>query len=273
MEAATAARPGRRDPIPLFYWDKKRNFGDLLGPWLVECFTGRPTFNVRGRRDGPALATVGSIVAMFDRPGLHVWGSGLMAPLDVETVARLRRFPPRTIHAVRGWRTYRELTVKLGWATPKIYGDPALLLPRFYEPTALPERRIAVCPHFAHRSLFEIGDVAVDVIDVAEDARSVVDRIAGARVCVSSSLHGIIVAQAYGVPWVWLGIQGRKLGGTNFKFEDFFTVLDRSAVQAAVLAPEDCTAETLGALAQTATLPRSKFSFDDLYDAFPNGAF
>lgn len=268
----TPAEPAPAPAIPLFYWDKKRNFGDLIGPWLVEAITGRPTVNVRGGREGPALATVGSIIGMFDRPGLEVWGSGLMAHLDAETVARLRANRPARIHAVRGWRTWRELTTKLGWEVPKVYGDPALLLPRFHQPAQTAAGgRIVVCPHFTHRRFFGPAQAEDDlvVLDVQGDERAVVDAIATAAVCISSSLHGLIVAQAYGVPWVWLEVEGRKLGGTHFKFEDFFTVLDRAAVSAARLAPNTCDATALRRIAATATLPAPKFSFDDLLAAFP----
>jgi hypothetical protein len=77
------------------------------------------------------------------------------------------------------------------------------------------------------------------------------------------------VAHAYEIPWVWLEIQDNKLSGTNFKFEDFFTVLDREAVRHVKLAVDDLSIENLKKVAASATLPKSKFSFDSLLDAFP----
>lgn len=257
--------------FPIYYWDKKRNFGDLIAPWLVTMMTGRQTFNVKGRSREVALASVGSIITMFDRPGLHVWGSGLMRSLTKEDLVRLEANRPARIHAVRGWRTYNELTSKLGWRVPKIYGDPGLLLPRFFSAQSPTQRfELTLCPHYSHKRWFasSIGE-QIEIIDVENDPDTVVRTIANSGACISTSLHGLIVAHAYGVPWVWLEIEGQKLSGTNFKFEDFFTVLDRSSVAHAKLPVDQLTAENLLALRKLARLPSSKFDFDDLLNAFP----
>jgi hypothetical protein len=107
------------------------------------------------------------------------------------------------------------------------------------------------------------------IVNVEEEAELVVNQIANSAVCVSTSLHGLVVAHAYEVPWVWLEIQDNKLSGTNFKFEDFFTVLDREAVRHVKLAVGDLTSDNLKRVAATATLPKCKFSFDSLLNAFP----
>ncbi len=260
-----------KDPIRLFYWDTKPNFGDQIGPWLVEAMTGRPTENVRGRKKGPALATVGSIIGMFDRPDLEVWGSGLMSELDDGTIARLQVNKPSCIHAVRGWYTWRELTKGLQWEVPKIFGDPALLLPRIYKPASNRDStRIAVCPHFTHKGLVEhLQSDTMQIVDVQGGVRAAVDAIATSAVCLSSSLHGLIVAQAYGVPWVWVEFAGRKVGGSDFKFEDFFTVLNRKQVVHQTV-PRELSGESLVHLAKEAALPTPLSDFDDLWNAFPN---
>lgn len=258
--------------IPLYYWEKKKNFGDLIAPWLITMITGMPTVNVKNRRGHIGLASVGSVITMFDRPGLHVWGSGTISTLESNHLKRLSVNCPSAIHAVRGWKTYKEVTSKLGWKAPKIFGDPALLLPRFFSPArhAGTSGLVAVCPHYSHKRFFSASSAdGIPIINVEEEAELVVNQIANAAVCISTSLHGLVVAQAYEIPWVWLEIQDNKLSGTNFKFEDFFTVLDREAVSHVKLAVGDLSIANLKKVAASATLPKSKFNFDNLLDAFP----
>ena len=107
-------------------------------------------------------------------------------------------------------------------------------------------------------------------MDVREGVETVVRQIAAAQVCVSSSLHGIIVAQAYGVPWVWLRVSDRIISGDRYKFEDFFTTLDGGAVRAC-----DVPAAALGPaliedLAARAALPELRIDLAALLDSFPH---
>lgn len=262
-------------PVRMYWWDQKKNFGDLIGPWLVQKISGRQVVNTMWEeegRDAPGLLTVGSLLHSLRRPGLDVWGAGSMMTLNAAYVERLSGRRPRKIHAIRGWRTYKELSTKLGWDVPKVYGDPALLLPRFHRPRqgGVAAGRIAIVPHYFHKAIFDSAGPEFHVVDVARDPEVVVDEIASSRACISTSLHGVIVAHAYGVPWTWLRVADHPLRGDTFKFEDFFTVMDRSAVSAVSMAKEDCSKEPLLRIANDATVPRNKFSFDDLLESFPH---
>ncbi|EMY35717.1 glycosyl transferase, partial [Arthrobacter crystallopoietes BAB-32] len=221
------------EPVNVYWWDGKPNFGDTIGPWLVEMITGRPAINTKGKRHiGNTLVTVGSLLNYLDRGGLEIWGTGLIAPMGEDTVRRLQQRKPRRIHAVRGRKTHEELTRKLGWDVPAVFGDPALLLPRFYSPSTEGGRgHIALVPHYAHKAYFgEQESDDVKVVNVARAPAEVIDDIASASACISTSLHGVIIAQAYGIPWVWLHIADKPLMGDEFKFEDFFSILDTSKV-------------------------------------------
>jgi pyruvyltransferase len=50
--------------------------------------------------------------------------------------------------------------------------------------------------------LVDLHDPQVRVIDPRRPWRTVVDEIAASDVVISSSLHGVIVAEAYGIPAV-----------------------------------------------------------------------
>lgn len=276
--AASESDPSTPDvsqALPLYYWAGKPNFGDLIGPWLVSLITGRPTINIRvaGREHMTGLATVGSLLNSLDRPDLDVWGSGSLYPLGARRTEALIKNRPRRIHAVRGYLSYREVRHKCGWRAPKVFGDPALLLPRYHKPAVVSEcvGKVAVIPHFNHRDLFKNVKASERIakINVLSPPKDVVAQIASSRCVISTSLHGVICAHAYEVPWVWLKLPDAELRGGEFKFEDFFTVMHRDSVASAELTLEQITGRAMMWLARKAARPKDKFDFDDLLSAFP----
>lgn len=268
--------PLQADEVGVYWWDERANFGDAIGPWLVRQLTGQDPVNARRRpRMKPVVYGVGSIIGYIDRDDVDVWGAGLMAPLDATKLTNLRKRQDVRVHAVRGARTRDELITALGWDVPEVYGDPALLLPRFYQPKAparAGEARVAVVPHYVHQRYFDTTPAGVTVVDVAEDLERVIDQIASAQACVSTSLHGAIIAQAYGVPWVWLRVTDHPLGGDAFKFDDFFSTLDASRVASRDVTAAEIRTLDLEALAATAALPELTISLDALQQSFPLAA-
>lgn len=257
--------------VPTYWWNGRVNFGDLIGPMLIKKISGRDVVNMKDNDDPrPALVTVGSVLNLMERQNIDIWGTGLIAPLHAKSIENLRKVNPNRIHAVRGWKTYKELTEKLGWTVPKIFGDPALLLPRYYTPVSTENSKISVIPHYLHANLFKGISDNFNIINVEDTAENVISSIANSKVVVSTSLHGIIVAQAYGVPWTWLRISDKALAGDQFKFEDFFTVLDRSRVSESHVSSGSIGNLVIGNAAATASLPVNKFSFNALIDAFPS---
>ncbi|ALG28818.1 hypothetical protein AOZ07_07340 [Glutamicibacter halophytocola] len=260
----------RKDALPTYWWNGRKNFGDLIGPLLVRNISGRDVVNMKDSAlDDSTLVTVGSVLNLMERKRFEVWGSGLIAPLHAKSIERLASHKPAKIHAVRGWKTYKELTEKMGWHVPKVYGDPALLLPRFFNPIPSRHFDVSVIPHYMHAQHFAGLAGSHSILDVMRSAEDVVSDIANSNVVISTSLHGIIVAQAYGVPWTWLRIKNSTLAGDQFKFEDFFSVLDRSKVSELSIELTELTEDTLNLAARRASLPKNKFDFNSLLDAFP----
>ena len=62
---------------------------------------------------------------------------------------------------------------------------------------------------------------AVRVIDIRGSIPGVIEEILSCRVIVSSSLHGIIAAHAYGRPAYWLKASDLPLGD-DLKYHDYF---------------------------------------------------
>ena len=196
------------------FWVKyTHNFGDILTPFILRHLG----YNVVGAgKNAPyRLLAVGSILSQLRKFDI-VWGSG---GIYTRKVPRVR--PPEGVEflAVRGPKT-REI---VDADVPEVYGDPALLLPQMYQP-ATPAKRypVGIIPHEAEKDIpVPTDDPSVLVIDINAGIAPVIDAIAQCEVILSSTLHGIITAEAYGIPATWLRMTDRIRGG-DFKFHDYY---------------------------------------------------
>lgn len=244
------------------YWDGKPNFGDLVGPYLISTITNRPVLNIINESYS-GFVTVGSILQSIDREDMIVWGSGFIEEPSEKALNNIKKYNP-LILCLRGKKT-TECLIKANIKLPDnvVYGDPALILPFFYQPSINYHKSIGICPHFIHKSNFlEIvnKDDNLNVIDVQKDMESVVSEIASSSVCISTSLHGLIIAQAYNIPWIWLEIYDQNLFGNDFKFKDFFSTLKEEQVVHIKVKLEDIKNLDYVALAKQASLPEKLYN-------------
>ena len=68
---------------------------------------------------------------------------------------------------------------------------------------------------------YPFADILIDVTEPVDD---VINKITSCDVIATSSLHGAIVAQSFGIPWVRLYAEPTK---DDFKWLDFISALDR----------------------------------------------
>lgn len=238
--------------LPCYWWDSTANFGDWIGPWLLSMKTGKTAVNTRNLYQIPStIFSVGSVIhhLLDTNAQVTVWGSGLIKPIDNRKVRKFKKVSSRVeFLAVRGKLTRNELVNKVRINVPDILGDPALLLPRYYSPKVTEKINIALCPHYEHFELLDqkFGmDEDIKLIDVKRDPRLVIDEIANADFCISSSLHGLIIAQAYGIPWIWLHLENKKLVGDSFKFYDFYSTLKSCPHDHVISSSTDINKETI----------------------------
>lgn len=206
--------------IPV-YWHRSINFGDNIGPYLVEKITGLKAVYVSPAENIEHLALVGSLL---DTPPLNntiVWGCGFAYEEGAV-------YLPKEICAVRG-KLSRERYIKSEIDCPEIYGDPALLLPRFYCPEIQKKYRLGIIPHVADyvEVLNQYANRYSDtkIIDLSQSVEMVISQILSCEKTISSSLHGLIVSHAYGIQSRWVEFSDKVLGG-GFKFRDYFTTVE-----------------------------------------------
>lgn len=205
-----------------------RNWGDLLNPYLVEWLSGKacvPYDQVINVSRQPVYYVVGSGLGQIRSSVGEVWGMGFLR----EGASMSRK--PRRIHAVRGPLSAKRLA-DLGVPEPRVWGDPAALMPLLYAPQITPMHELGIVCHFREKEAIGemmshfLGDYKA--IDIEGGLKPVVDEIRSCRLIASSSLHGLILADAYGIPSLWIRITRQPLGD-GFKFRDYFSSVGRPA--------------------------------------------
>ena len=192
-------------PLKLFYWAAP-NFGDALSKRVVEFMSGREVVHVRPKKAD--LFAVGSLMHMvskhfseYRRPHNPpiLWGTGVLNPFFKKDFV-----PHIDVRILRGPISAVFLKKKM-----KEFGDPGLFAP---EAIGQPDERrdqIAIIPHHSQMEnpVFQevaASDTRFKLVDVRKSPEEVCLEIAASAHVFSASLHGLIVADAYGVPNTWI---------------------------------------------------------------------
>ncbi len=153
----------------------------------------------------------------------EVWGSGMLR-------YKLLENKPYKVHAVRGPKT-REICIESGIECPEIYGDPALLIPYYYNPYVLRKYKLGIIPHHSHiksELLFKFkDDENVQIINFKKykSWKDIIKQIRECDFIVSESLHGLIISETFRIPNIWVSI-GESID-QDLKYEDFFLSINK----------------------------------------------
>lgn len=168
---------------------------------------------------------IGSIISWEVDSKSIIWGAGVLNPK-----IKLAQHPKQVL-AVRGPLT-RNYLISQGINCPEVYGDPALLLPRFYNPKKKKIYKVGIIPHFTHKNHKWIKKIStipgIKVIDVQKIKpwTNFIDEILSCEFILSSSLHGVIISDAYNIPNERIIFaDGEK---KDFPFEDYYLSVKRT---------------------------------------------
>jgi hypothetical protein len=197
------------------YWWRQPNFGDALAPIILKRYSG-----------------VTAIWDTISRSDVIVTGSILehVPPLwDGSIIGAGRLYEDSYLHlhtaTARVWAIRGPLSAQ---AVPGDFalGDPGLLADEMvYVHTR--DTDIGIVPHLtddslAHRPEWYNDKWTTRVIDVRDDPLDVVRQIGRCKKIVTSSLHGLITADAFGIPRRFeLNPRAGKYEGGLFKYRDY----------------------------------------------------
>ena len=245
------------------------NFGDELSPMLVRRILDNSGFGSvtvePAASDRPRLLAVGSILQQA-RDGDVVWGAGVNGKSWPKRLSKVRSLQ---VTAVRGPLTLGVLR-RFGLDAPGVFGDPGLLFPGLFHreiAQAMPAVRqrygvpdIVYIPNLNDERFLpeRLGSLSGGVTALSPRISPVemAAIIAQSSLVISSSLHGMVLADAYGIPC------RAHLSAFEpiFKYLDYFQGVGRSDY-AFHLSIDDAL--------HAADLPRASFDRQALLEAFP----
>lgn len=294
VAAARVAWAATTDRLPF------ANLGDALSPVIVAALTGGAVAHAEFDEPVERLAAIGTIGQALRRGTVHVWGTGLDRNLwPKDAAGRLAAAAGNfKVHATRGPLT-RAVLIEAGLEVPPIYGDPALLLPHLFALSPSPTCELGVIPHLSeldreapdagpkatHRR-YEIpaefaGTVRLIHTWTQANTPALFERIAQILACkriLSKSLHGLIIAEAFGIPALYIGARGqgprpcdlREAGhGVDHRFADYYLGTGRPAVWSYVQRQAEPTDWAAAIAAIDAHAKPLHFDPQPLIDAFP----
>lgn len=164
------------------------------------------------------IIAIGSILNWYGSNRCQVWGSGI--------IDRKSPIKKSSFLAVRGQYTKERLN-QLGFNTDVVLGDPALLLPLIYNPKVTKKFELGVIPHYTHYEFIKNKLSHIDNLLVINlnnsNTEEVIDSFLICKNIISTSLHGLIVANAYQIDALWFELQDNPLTNDNVKFLDYFS--------------------------------------------------
>lgn len=197
------------------YWIQSSNFGDALNPVLHKAMMGtEPTYS---EPDYPGTVLAIGSLAHCAKSGNILWGTGIMDPaLPLQCDSTTKAL------AVRGPLTAWFLRQKGVDISTAVFGDPAVLLPLYFHyRQTQSDYKDLVIPHYADYELASQLPWKNEKVIHITQCDDLLQRIAKARRVFTSSLHALIIAEAYEVPAVWVEF-GNKVAGNGFKFLDYY---------------------------------------------------
>lgn len=222
----------KHEPISVYYY-ASNNFGDGINPIIFNHLMKRkPHYKhihkTPVKSTTPYILGIGSILSMRNVQSSHqiVCGSGF---IKKERVAQ----KPLRILSVRGPMT-RQKFLDAGIHCPEIYGDMALLI-RYVIPPPVHRNirfKYGIIPHYVDKNTPFIKMIKnhpeCTVIDIeqADKPEKFVKELNECSIILSSTLHGIIIADSYTIPAYHLLLSDTVIGG-DWKFRDYYGSVGR----------------------------------------------
>ena len=205
----------RETRVKSYWWTEIPNFGDALSPLLAERFG-----EIKVKWDTISHAQLASIGSILEHiPPL--WDGIVLGSGKLFEFSRLHLYTKTaTILAIRGPLSAR------GIAGSFAIGDPGILVNDLVGPQEK-QWDLGIIPHWQDNELAGKFSRMVPapynyvVINPGDDPLVVLRQIAACRRVVTSSLHGMIAADAFGIPRRVEECAALARDGGLFKFRDY----------------------------------------------------
>jgi pyruvyltransferase len=217
--------------INITYWKYNvgyGNFGDELSHVLVNTLLDKKQCKLLHNN---RIHSTHNLVALGSylhgsKNNDYIWGTGILDNFK-HHIKNLH------ISSIRGRKTYQKLKKEHPQLyVPEKFGDPALIMPHLYQPKINPKyhNKIVIIPNHSKYKLYEERvkfakqqDKTNEYIlldPVHNTIETVIDALYSSKFIISSSLHGLILGDAYGKDNIWFD---DKLEYGDFKYLDYYS--------------------------------------------------
>lgn len=256
------------------YYAQMNNMGDLLNEYIVPKITGMEIEHCENvaRFDVMGIGSCGGAIwghkvptfvdrskdvikkcaSCFNPNSCAVWGTGFIEDFANRDIYLLRK--NTQFIALRGARTKETIQKALGKEISPVLCDGGILSSVLIDHPIQKRYRVGLIPHFMEISLIEkegIMNLFRDtypngtVIDLRKDPIEVIEEISQCEFVISSSLHGCIVADSFGIPNI--RVRFSDIPGTGYKFDDYYSGFGLDIPAVLVNKPEELpTIDTVG---------------------------
>lgn len=250
----------RGDLIRMFWWEDYPNFGDDLNRILAKYFGYTPLKVLPNEAD---LVMLGSILDLVPENYTGtILGSGFRSGGPKKLMADAK------ILALRGYLTAERLSISDEFP---VLGDPGLLVSRFAQRQS-PRYEIGLVPHFtdlnspSFKLLERRFGKKCRIINPRQTGNKVVRQISECSSIFSSSLHGLITADALGIPSRWIHFSEREI--PSFKFHDYYSAFDETRTPIQIDGNESIQALIGTAIPPPLRVEEVKMQLDKCVDGF-----
>ena len=199
------------------HWYRVNNFGDWLTPVILEHYGFTVIYSNAYDAD---IIMAGSILERVP----HLYKGIILGTGYINSKSELT-FPNAKILGLRGTFSKNNTFINENI----ILGDPGLLISLLINKQSKKKYKLGVVPHLNDKYTRAITLLHkrkyVKVIDPQQHPIRVAREVSSCEAILSSSLHGLIFADSFGIPNKRLILSG-KLAGGNFKFEDYYSALE-----------------------------------------------
>ena len=226
--------------IRICYSDET-NIGDAINPYIIREVLGyEPVLTdayhcqISGigsglrryfvKKPGRKKAIKLGIKKLLNPDPVILWSAGFLSTPSGNEYAIRRNMK---IASVRGELSRQYVERLLGKPAECTTGDGGLLCSKWIQQETEKKYRLGIIPHKREKreEVFERIHKAVDdsvIIDVEGDPIKNLKTILACECIISSSLHGLIIADSYCVPNRRVRVSD-KLSGDGFKFRDYYS--------------------------------------------------
>lgn len=165
----------------------------------------------------------------FSAYPVHVWCTGFIFK-EKNDSAFIRKM---NFSSVRGKLTKARVEKLIGKKLDIPTGDGGLIAPYLMRTPIEKKYQVGIIAHFKEQSepIFQQLKNKFEnslLINLRDNPMEVIKQIAQCEFIISSSLHGLIVADSFNIPNQWIVVTD-NLMGDGFKFDDYYSAFDLKA--------------------------------------------